>query len=84
MAARAKSKYRPNTIDFDEGWSVFDCDGMLRILRLDCPSDARENLPAEPMFTSDRAALYHVKKNAATSQYHAAALALHRTKTPGY
>ena len=62
-----------------EGWAVFWCDsGRLRIMRLDCPSDADGSLPSQPMFESDVAAMAHVRKRAgAGSRSHIAALWLH-------
>jgi hypothetical protein len=74
--------YKPFTLEYQEGWAVFQCDdddgvARLRIQRLDCPSDAVPTNPGEPMFESDDAALEHVRQRAdAGSRYHREALAL--------
>ncbi len=62
-----------------EGWALFLCDdGCLRIQRLDCPKDANEILPHEPIFESDVKALYYVANKAVHgSSMHAAALVRH-------
>lgn len=65
-----------------EGWAIFECDdGYLRLLRLDCPNDADESLPREPIFASDQQAREHVMDCAnAGSACHAAALELDGTR----
>jgi hypothetical protein len=77
-------KYETNTVDYDEGWAVFDCDGTLQILRLDDPQMARNYHPVEPLFESDEEAVAFVTMMANISPYHASALMLHNTATPGY
>jgi hypothetical protein len=65
-----------------EGWALFECDdGLLRLQRLDCPSDAIPELPMQPLFKSDDKAMEYVKTRAASgSENHIAALALHMTR----
>lgn len=60
-----------------EGWDVFERDdGRLAIQRLDCPADASESLPFDPIFASDAAAIQFVSARAASgSDRHMRALA---------
>lgn len=62
-----------------EGWALFECDdGILRIQRLDCPNEAIDTLPEQPMFDNDDKAIEYVSTKAREgSEMHRAALKLH-------
>lgn len=68
-----------------EGWAIFLCDdGLLRLQRLDYPSDVNPELPDMPIFKSDDAAMEYVAERArGGSENHIAALLLHKTREWG-
>lgn len=67
-----------------EGWALFACDdGKTRIQRLDDPqSTGLDNMPLDPVFADDDAAIAYVRHRAQDgSRLHCEALARHNEMT---